>query len=74
MYSSIHNCDNLPRDKITIKGKIDIKRRKISGSSVRARTSDYKNVKRNDTGRQKSTIDTRKNIAHSKPHTESTST
>ena len=73
MYSSVHQL-YLVRDKINIKGKINIKSWRISGSSVRVRTSDYEDVRRDDTGRQKSAIDTRKNIAYGEPHTVSTST
>ena len=61
----------LARDKITIRGKTNIKSWRNSGSSVRARTSEYEDVRPDDTGQQKSAIDTRKNI---EPHTVSTST
>ena len=52
------------RDKIEIKGKIKIKNWRFHTTNVTARPPDYEDVKHDNTGRPKSAIDTRKNIAY----------
>ena len=58
----------LLKDKIKIKGRMNIKSRK----GRTARTSGYEDVKRDNTGRPKSAIDTKKNVAYGKGITLST--
>ena len=58
----------LLKDKIKIKGRINIKNRK----GCTARTSGYEDVKRDNTGQPKSAIDTKKNVAYGQGITLST--
>ena len=65
------------KDKIKIKGRINIKStlRLVNIKSRKghtARTSDYEDVKRDNTGRPKSAIDTKKNAAYGQGITLST--
>ena len=55
----------LLRDKIlNLKEKMNIRSEKGSGLSATARIPDYEDVRRHRTGRPKSTIDTKKNVAY----------
>ena len=55
----------LLRDKIlNLKEKMNIRSEKGSGQAAIARTPDYEDVRRDRTGRPKSTIDTKKNVAY----------
>ena len=62
----------LIRDKVDIKGKINIRSWRNHGCTVTAKTSNYEDVRHDTGGRPKSAIDTRKNIAYGEAHTTST--
>ena len=58
------------RDKILgVKEKMNVQSEKGSGQAITASTSDYERVRRDRTGRPKSIIDTKKNVAYGQGHT-----
>ena len=59
----------LVRDKIDIKGKINMRSWRSSGCTITARTSNYEDVRRDTAGQLKSAIDTKMNIAYGQAHT-----